>query len=186
MGRRSRQSADGPGHRQSRLALPLRHRARRDAQRLRPQRRSAFASRAARLAGGRFPGARDASLKALHRRILLSNTYRQSSRFDPEPRPSMPTIGCSGDIPPAGSRPKRSATPCSASSGSAQHSDGRPELPAIHPHRIQLQLLRPHRLDRARFTTAARSTGSTSIRPRTHCWRRSIAPTRPSRPRDAP
>ena len=50
-------------------------------------------------------------LKPIHRLIVLSATYRQSSRLDDGGRrPSTATTACSGGCPRAGWRPSRSAT----------------------------------------------------------------------------
>ena len=57
-------------------------------------------------------------LKPIHRLILLSSTYRQSSRrADRPPRPlaTIRRTACSGGSTGVGSRRRRSATPCSRS-----------------------------------------------------------------------
>ena len=88
--------AAGPRHGQPRLALPLRPGHRRHAQRLRLQRRPAFAPRTARLAGAASSWPTAGSLKPLHRLIVLSSTYRQSSRADGRPGGRPARTGCSG------------------------------------------------------------------------------------------
>ncbi len=53
------------------------------------------------------------SAKALHRMIVSSTAYRQSSARARRPRGSIPTTACWPTIPCAGSTPNRSATRCS-------------------------------------------------------------------------
>ncbi len=53
------------------------------------------------------------SRRALHRIIVTSSAYRQSSARARRPRGSIPTIGCSPATRCAGSTPNRSATRCS-------------------------------------------------------------------------
>ena len=65
------------------LALPFRPRAGRHAQRLRPEWLEADAPGPARLAGRRAPRRCGQSLKSIHRLIVTSAVYRQSSRDDP-------------------------------------------------------------------------------------------------------
>ncbi len=79
--------------------------------------------------------ARGWSLKAMHRLMVTSATYRQSSRRRPgRARPPTPRTRCSGGTPASGSTARRSATPCSPSrAGSTRRSAGPcvfPELPA--------------------------------------------------------
>ena len=83
MAGRARQSPDRPGDRQPALAAPLRPGDRGHAQRLRRARRAAVASRAARLARLRA-GRQGWRLKPLHRLMVTSATYRQSSQAEPE------------------------------------------------------------------------------------------------------
>ena len=116
--------------RQPDLAVPFRPRAGGHAQRLRPARRAAQPPRAARLAGVGVRGAGLAAWKPMHRLIVTSAAYRQAAqpaarRASSRARGSIPRIGCSGSRPSAGSTPRRSATPCSLSSGELGPGDRR-------------------------------------------------------------
>ena len=95
------------------LAGPFRHRAGRHARepRATPARRPSHPELleflAAELARSGW------SAKALHRMIVTSTAYRQSSAPRPRPRGSIPTTACSPATRCAGSTPSRSATRCS-------------------------------------------------------------------------
>ena len=115
-----RNAADLAVDRQPRLALPLRPRPRRHAQRLRPDGRHADAPGAARLAGRRGSATDGGSLKQLHRLIVTSAAYRQSSGHDPDGRRGRrrqpPALA---DEPPPARRRERSATrSCRSPAGS--------------------------------------------------------------------
>ena len=56
-------------------------------------------------------------LKSMHKAIMMSRVYRQSSDFREEPRRSTLMIDCCGVFHRAGSRPKRSATRCCSCPG---------------------------------------------------------------------
>ena len=101
---RSGEPADGPRHGQPLLAEVLRHRPGEDRRGLRRPGRAAQPPRIARLAGRRVRATRGWDVKALHRLIVTSATYRQSSRVTPEllrarpgeppagPRPALPAV----------------------------------------------------------------------------------------------
>ena len=76
--------ADGARDGQPALEAPLRHRHRHDARQLRQGRRAADASRAARLAGRGVRRARAGASRRMHRLMMTSATYRQSSAVTPE------------------------------------------------------------------------------------------------------
>ena len=78
------QSADGPGGGQPDLAGVFRPRPGRDRQRFRHPGVAAEPSRAARLAGLRAHGPAAGASRQIHRLIVTSATYRQSSRVRPE------------------------------------------------------------------------------------------------------
>ena len=63
--------------------------------------------------------ARGWSLKAMHRLMVTSATYRQSSRPTRPPRPPTPRTRSSGGTTGSGSTARRSATPCSPSRASS-------------------------------------------------------------------
>ena len=72
------------------------------------------------------------SLKHLHRRIVLSATYRMASTAEAAARRRTPKTGCSGHSPAAGWRGRPSATRCSpARDGSIAEPFGRPVVPPL-------------------------------------------------------
>ncbi len=185
MDRRSGQSLDGQGHGQSRLALPLRHGLGRDAQRLRPQRRPPLASRSCSTGWRRTSSRTAPALKALHRRIMLSDTYRRSSRFD-----AKAAAVDAGDrllwryparrLEAEAIRDAMLLAAASSTRGWAARASGRSRS------RCSTRTSMSWPTSPGPTTTAARSIGSTSIRPRTRSWRRSTARIRRSRPRAGP
>ena len=79
--------------------------------------------------------ARGWSIKAMHRLMLTSAAYRQSSRDDPERHAraarSTRTTACSGGSGSAGSRPRRSATRCWRVAGTLNLAMGGPPVPMV-------------------------------------------------------
>ena len=94
----------------------------------RPLRRQADSPGTARLPGRGVQ--RDGwSVKALHRLILISAVYRQSSAPAAEAGGSIPTTGCLAAFRCAGLTPRRCATRCSPSSGELDDRAGGPYVP---------------------------------------------------------
>ena len=83
------------------------------------------APRAARLAGRAVRRDRAGRSRRMHRLIVLSATYRMSTRPDPARRGGRPgEPPAAGGSTAAGSRPRRSATPCSPSAARLDRAHG--------------------------------------------------------------
>ena len=161
----ARASADGPGDGQSHLAAPLRHRARRDGQRLRRHGATAQPSGTARLAGG------DA-----RRKRLAAQAAAPADRAEQHLSPVEPIRRCAGRRPMQSDpenrllwhfnrrrlRPKRCATRCSRSpAGSTCKAGGPSVMVPVDPELVQSALqavaVGSHGATRP-STTGARST----------------------------
>ena len=177
---RPEERADLAVDRQPRLALPLRPRHRRHAQRLRPDGRRAEHPELLDWLAVSFRDDAKGSLKQLHRLIVTSSAYRQSSdaqRRVREARRRQPLA--LADEPHAARRRER-ARRGAADHRQARPDDGRPVGEAVrhdagHP-RDAGRRLRNFDAD-ARRTSAGASTGSCSARCPTRSWSRWTART---------
>ena len=131
--------------RQPALALPFRPGDRRHAQRLRPQRLPADATRSCSTGWPSSSASGGQSLKAIHRLIVMSAVYRQSSRDDPasaEGRRRQPLA--LADEPPAARR-RGAPRQRPGRQRHARFDDGRAGLRAVPIQGRPLADLRPHR-----------------------------------------
>ncbi len=100
--------------------------------------------------------AQGSRLKALHRRIMLSSTYRQSSRFDAKAAAVDADDRLLWRFPARRLEAEAIRDAMLHASGRAQPPDGRPELSAFQADRLQLELLRAERPGRARVQSPDR------------------------------
>ena len=124
LARPARSSADGPGDGQPALAAPLRPGDRRHAQRLRHDGRGADHPELLDWLATEFV-ARGWSLKAMHRLIVTSATYRQSSRPDPAALAADPDNALLWRHAPAAARRRGDPRRPARRLGPAQPGDGR-------------------------------------------------------------
>ena len=164
-----RQPADGPGHRQPRLAVPLRRGPRPHAQRLRHDGRPADPSRSC--STGWPTGSCESgwSLKKLHRLILDEQHLPDEHSGQPgDTRPRTPRTASSGACRTAGWKSRRSATRCSRVSGQLNPDDVRTEHVPADPQGGARGQQRPGQdleaVRRARASRGGRSTRSSSGR----------------------
>ena len=157
VGRIRRQPADGAGDGQPDLAAPLRRGDRPDAQQLRQARHAADPPGVARLAGADPSSwSRGWSIKAMHRLIMLSAAYQQSSvpdAGDAPGRPGQPPAAAACTA--AGWRRRRSATACSPWPAGSTTTRGGPAFEDIAIPRRTIYL-RTVRSDRSSFRIALR------------------------------
>jgi len=146
-----------------------------------PQRQPAHASRAARLAGRASFRDNGGSFKKLHRLILLSAAYRQSSQYDP----AFARIDSDNRYLWRMNRQRLDAEAGPRQRAGRQRQAGSQDVrPRLRPVPFQgrpLADLRPPRRDPKSTTprpSAGRSTASSSAACRTHSSKTSTAPTR--------